>query len=63
MATKRETGISFIGIVDELSIIDKKHQLICFEFAFLMQNGVHYQDSYVAFLHTDKNNSNPIFLN
>ena len=63
MAAKKETGLCFIGIVDELSIIDKKHQLVCFEFAFLMQSGVHYQDSYVAFLHSDKTNSNPIFLN
>lgn len=63
MASKKEIGLCFIGIVDEVSIIDKKHQLVCFEFAFLMQNGVHYQDSYVAFLHTDKNNRNPIFLN
>lgn len=61
--SKKDTGLCFIGIVDELSIIDSVHKLICFEFAFLMQNGVHYQDSYVAFLHTDKKNSNPIFLN
>lgn len=63
MATKKDIGLCFIGIVDEISIIDSKHQMVCFEFAFLMQNGVHYQESYVAFLHTDKTNNYPIFLN
>lgn len=58
-----ETNLHFIGITNELSLMAQTHTMVCFEFAFLMQTGVHYQDAYVAFLNSDKNNLNPIFLN